>query len=99
MCGRFCNVSPACEYSDGVAPIELPTTAADGPFATLLRRLSITPDERRVFMRDDTDAVLTKVQILTAAAVFFNVLAVDEFGGRPGAIRSRGLVEQVVGAA
>jgi len=37
--------------------------------------------------------------VLTAAATYFNVLALQEFGGRPGAAREPGLVEQVVGAA
>lgn len=51
------------------------------------------------FTRTDTDATIAKVRIFTAAAYYFNVLAVDEFGGRPGAPRAHGLVEQVVAAA
>lgn len=39
------------------------------------------------------------MRILTAAAISFNPLAVDDFGGRLGPIRGRGLVAQVVGAA
>lgn len=52
-----------------------------------------------MFVRDDTAALLAKVEILTAASMFFNILAVDEFGGRAGAIRGRGLVDQVIAAA
>jgi death-on-curing protein len=69
------------------------------PLAALLRRLTISREERLVFVRDDTAASLAKVEILTAAAMFFNLLAVDEFGGRAGAIRGRGLVDQVIAAA
>lgn len=39
------------------------------------------------------------VETLTVAAVAINLLAIHEFGGRLGPQRSKGLVEQVVGAA
>jgi prophage maintenance system killer protein len=42
---------------------------------------------------------LFKVRLLSAAAVYFNVLAVTEFGGRSGPVRQAGLIEQVVAAA
>ncbi len=39
------------------------------------------------------------MRLLTAAASYFNILAVTDFGGRSGAVRGEGLVEQAVGAA
>jgi len=39
------------------------------------------------------------VRVLTAAASYFNTLAVAEFGGRQGKERQTGLVEQVIAAA
>ncbi len=45
------------------------------------------------------ETTAAKVRLLTAAAHYFNTLAVADFGGRPGAPREEGLVEQVVGAA
>lgn len=51
------------------------------------------------FSQTDPDTIAAKVRILTAAAYYFNILAVAEFGGRPGAPRAQGLVEQVVAAA
>ncbi len=49
--------------------------------------------------RADPDTTAAKVRIFTAAAYYFNTLAVAEFGGRPGVPRAHGLVEQVVAAA
>lgn len=37
--------------------------------------------------------------MLSAAALYFNTLAVAEFGGRQGKVRQEGLVEQVAAAA
>lgn len=51
------------------------------------------------FAATDTDTTLAKARLLTAAATYFNVLAVSGFGGRLGLVREDGLVEQVVGAA
>jgi hypothetical protein len=51
------------------------------------------------FARTDTASTLAKVRLLTAAATYFNTLAVDEFGGRSGAPRAPGLVEQVIATA
>jgi hypothetical protein len=63
-------------------------------------------DQVRMFLGDeidfantDTETTLAKVRLLSAAAVYFNILAVEQFGGRAGAPRAPGLVEQVVGAA
>lgn len=71
----------------------------DLPLLAVLHRIRLSPDERAVFARSDTAATLEQVRVLTAAAVYFNALAVDDFGGRLGPIRGRGLVEQVIGAA
>lgn len=49
--------------------------------------------------RADPDATEAKVRVFTAASYYFNILAVADFGGRPGAPRGHGLVEQVVAAA
>src|SRR5579883_2960313 len=51
------------------------------------------------FTSTDPETTETKVRILTAAAFYFNMLSVREFGGRLGAPRDHGLVEQVVAAA
>ena len=39
------------------------------------------------------------MRLLTAAAIFFNAAAIDDFGGRLGSTRGMDLVEQVIGAA
>lgn len=66
---------------------------------TLLARLRLNPDERRAFLRTDTEATLLKVRLLTAAAIYLNGSAVTLYGGRLGATRGVELIEQVVGAA
>ncbi len=65
----------------------------------LLERLPVSAIERARFYRTDADAVAANVLLLTVAAYFFNTYGVLEFGGRPGAVRDRRLVEQVVAAA
>jgi death-on-curing protein len=47
----------------------------------------------------DPETTLAKVRLLSAAALYFNALAVADFGGRTGRPRGEGLVEQIVGAA
>lgn len=64
-----------------------------------LAGLHTSDDERGVFARTDTEATLAKVDILAAAAIYFDARAIRDYGGRPGTVRARGLVEQVVGAA
>jgi death-on-curing protein len=51
------------------------------------------------FTQTDSEATAAKVRVLSAAATYFNILAITEFGGRPGAVRQAGLVEQIIGAA
>jgi death-on-curing protein len=65
----------------------------------LLRRLEIILAEPVDFTQTDTVTTLAKVRLLTAAATYFNILAVTDFGGRSGAVRAEGLVEHAVGAA
>jgi death on curing protein len=75
-------------------------TEFDNPeLARLLAQLEFRLAEPVDFARVDEQNTTAKVRLLPAAAVYFNVLAVSEFGGRPGPVRQAGLVEQVVAAA
>lgn len=65
----------------------------------LLERIQFVLREPLDFLRSDSEATATKVRLLTAAATYFNVLSVADFGGRTGSVRGEGLIEQVVGAA
>lgn len=47
----------------------------------------------------DPAVIVSTVRLLTAAATYFNTVAVADFGGRVGRARDDGLVEQVVAAA
>lgn len=69
------------------------------PVPSLLQRLRVLPIDRTLFLSTDTESTIAKVRHLSAAATYFNAVAVDLFGGRLGPVRQRGLVEQVVGAA
>jgi death-on-curing protein len=71
----------------------------DDRIEAVLDRLKIVLQEPIDFGRTDTDTTLAKIRLLTAAATYFNVLAVTDFGGRGGPVRGEGLVEQAVGAA
>jgi hypothetical protein len=66
--------------------------------ARLLAQIEFRLAEPVDFARAEAQSTIAKVRHLSAAAVYFNVLAVSEFGGRPGSIRQAGLVEQVVAA-
>ena len=72
---------------------------ADASVADLLNRLQVILSQPLDFTATDTTSTLAKVRLLTAAAMYFNVLSVSDFGGRAGPVRAEGLVEQVVGAA
>lgn len=67
--------------------------------ASLLERIQFQLAEPVDFAHTDPEATAAKVRLLSAAAVYFNVLAITEFGGRPGPVRHEGLVELVVAAA
>src|SRR5438046_2681482 len=71
----------------------------DPSLAELVERICFVLQEPVDFRRTDTDTTLTKVRLLTAAAIYFNTLAVGDFGGRVGPLRARGLLEQAIGAA
>jgi death-on-curing protein len=75
-------------------PQEQPSLITD-----LLHQIEIALGEPLDFASTDPATILTKVRVLTAAATYFNVLALQEFGGRSGAAREPGIVEQVVSAA
>jgi death on curing protein len=75
-------------------------TERDNPALTsLLARLRLQLVEPVDFTLTDPQTTVAKVRLLSAAAVYFNVLAVTDFGGRSGPVRQEGLVEQVVAAA
>jgi death on curing protein len=75
------------------------TNSGDRPLDDLLARLRFDLAQPVDFARTDSASTVAKVRLLTAAATCFNVLAISDFGGRPGAARHEGLVEQVVAAA
>jgi prophage maintenance system killer protein len=75
-------------------------TADDDPELTrVLANLRLQLAEPIDFTSTDPDATIIKVRVLSAAAKYFNVLAITEFGGRIGPTRQEGLVEQVVAAS
>ncbi len=65
----------------------------------LLNRIQFSLSKPIDFTRTDPEATETKVRLLTASAIYFNILAVTDFGGRGGPVRDSGLVEQVVASA
>lgn len=50
------------------------------------------------FRAEDTESRQAQVRLLTAAAAYYNAFSVGEHGGRIGAARAPGLVEQAVAA-
>jgi prophage maintenance system killer protein len=66
---------------------------------SLLDRLQLSPVERAHFLRSDPASIRATVDILIAAACYFDAHGVAEYGGRGGAVRDRRLVEQVLAAA
>src|SRR5262245_60728628 len=71
----------------------------DDALSDVLARIEFLLAEPVDFSRTDSEATATKVRLLAAAAAYFNVVAVSDFGGRAGPPREEGLVEQVVAAA
>lgn len=72
---------------------------ADESLFVILDRIRFVLATPIDFTRTDSDSISRIVRLLTAAAVYVNVLSVVDFGGRRGSVREQGLVEQVVGAA
>ncbi|MBA2753883.1 MAG: Fic family protein [Chloroflexia bacterium] len=62
----------------------------------LLTPFRLTPDERARFQSADPDSIPEKVNLLTAAALYFNSTILTEFGGHGGSVRAPGMVEQVI---
>lgn len=75
------------------------TEGHDPSLSELLEQLQFTLLEPVDFTKTDSETTRAKVRLLTAAATYFNVLALTEFGGRVAPAREAGLVEQVVAAA
>ena len=67
--------------------------------AALLARITIVLQRPIDFTQTDTETTLVKIRLLTAAATYFNVLAVSDYGGRIGPVPAEGLVEQAIAAA
>lgn len=67
--------------------------------ASILAQIEFVLHEPIDFTSVDHETSLAKVRLLTAAATYFNVLAVRDYGGRGGLPRDARLVEQAVGAA
>lgn len=65
----------------------------------ILAQIEFVLREQVDFSASDHETILAKVRLLTAAATYFNVLVVRDFGGRAGLPRDARLVEQAVGAA
>jgi prophage maintenance system killer protein len=64
-----------------------------------LARLTLVLQQPIDFAQSDTETTLVKIRLLTAAATYFNVLAITDYGGRAGPVRGEGLIEQAVAAA
>lgn len=75
------------------------TEDRDPSVAELLNTLRVTLQAAIDLSRADAETTTAEVRALAAAATNLNVIVVAEFGGRLGAVRAPGLVEQVVGAA
>lgn len=65
----------------------------------LLGRVEVLLQEPLDFTQTDPETTQRKVYLLAAVATYLNTLALTEYGGRIGAERQPGLVEQVVAAA
>lgn len=68
---------------------------ADSLLTAILHQIDFYPTQPLDFHRGGLDVV----RVLSAAALYFNTLAVAEFGGRQGYERQEGLAEQVIAAA
>jgi len=71
----------------------------DASLRGLLARLEFILQRPVDFAATDTECTLAKVRLLAAAAIYFNTMAVSDFGGRAGPVRAEGMVEQAIGAA
>jgi prophage maintenance system killer protein len=69
------------------------------PLSLLLGQIRFYLQEPLDFRQTDSRSTMTKVRVLSAAANYFNTLAVTVFGGRSGEARAPGLIEQVIAPA
>lgn len=67
------------------------------PLSMILQRLDLLQDEYIDF--SEAGDPLPQVTYLTISAMYLNIVGVLEFGGRSGAVRQEGLVEQIVASA
>ncbi len=65
----------------------------------LLDQLRFVLSQPIDFDSSDPSTLPAKVRLLTAAASYFNLMALSDFGGRVGPEREPGLTEQVIAAA
>jgi prophage maintenance system killer protein len=65
----------------------------------VLSRIRLVLQQPIDFRQSDTETTLAKTRLLAAAAAYFNILAVGDYGGRIGPVRAEGLVEQAIAAA
>jgi len=77
----------------------MPDNPHDPSLEDLLAQLHLALSEPVNFRNTDPATTQAKVRLLTAAATYFNLLALTDFGGRVDPAREAGLVEQVVAAA
>jgi death-on-curing protein len=77
----------------------MPKGAAPPSLSQLVDRLDVLLAKPLDFRKTDPESTKRKVELLSAVAAYFNTLSVTDFGGRIGAERQPGLLEQAVGAA
>ena len=75
------------------------TERPDSLLARLLAQLQVRLSEPINFTSANPKETAGKVRLLSAAAIYFNVLAISEYGGRLDPVRQEGLVEQGIAAA
>ena len=62
---------------------------SDDPLDTVHDRVAVPDLDGLDLSSTDPATTLAKVRLLTAAATYFNTIAVAEFGGRLGPVRAR----------
>lgn len=75
------------------------TEESPPPFPNLLQRIEVILSEPLDFHDTDPRATERKVRLLSAVALYLNIVVLTDFGGRLGPERQEGLVDQIVGAA
>ncbi|MDQ2784355.1 MAG: Fic family protein [Chloroflexota bacterium] len=75
------------------------TEADDASLSGVLEKIAFSLTECIDFAAQDSETTAAKVRLLTAAATYFNLLSLADFGGRVAPARDVRLVEQVIAAA